>query len=163
MYDGTAVSSSRIMTSLDYGIASREAFEIFAQNHDFDALDYILELDGYGYYMMNILDYLVGNTDRHWGNWGLLIHNENNQPIRLHDLMDFNQSFGAYDTVDGTHCMTVRQRGISQKDAALEAVERVGLNQIAEIQQEWFGNRKNIYAMLMERLDTLRCHGRKSQ
>lgn len=22
------------------------------------------------YYMMNIVDYLVGNTDRHWGNWG---------------------------------------------------------------------------------------------
>ena len=26
--------------------------------------------------MMNILDYLVGNTDRHWENWGLLVDNE---------------------------------------------------------------------------------------
>ena len=25
--------------------------------------------------MMNILDYLVGNTDRHWENWGLLVDN----------------------------------------------------------------------------------------
>ena len=40
--------------------------------------------------MMNILDYLVGNTDRHWENWGLLVDNETNRPIRLHDLMDFN-------------------------------------------------------------------------
>ena len=35
--------------------------------------DKILELDAHGYYMMNILDYLVGNTDRHWENWGLLV------------------------------------------------------------------------------------------
>ena len=38
--------------------------------------------------MMNIIDYLTGNTDRHWGNWGLLIDNRTNQPVRLHDLID---------------------------------------------------------------------------
>ena len=36
----------------------------------------ILKLDAYNYYMMNIIDYLTGNTDRHWGNWGVLVDNE---------------------------------------------------------------------------------------
>ena len=49
-----------------YSIVSREAFEIYAVNHEMDALEYILDLDCYSYHMMNILDYLVGNTDRHW-------------------------------------------------------------------------------------------------
>lgn len=29
--------------------------------------------------MMNIVDYLIGNTDRHWGNWGFLVNNANNK------------------------------------------------------------------------------------
>lgn len=50
-----------------------EYFEIYAANHETGTMDYVLRLDGYGYYMMNIIDYLVGNTDRHWGNWGILV------------------------------------------------------------------------------------------
>ena len=65
--------------------------------------------------MMNILDYLVGNTDRHWENWGLLVDNETNQPIRLHDLMDFNRAFQQYDTPEGANCLTVGKRHLSQK------------------------------------------------
>ncbi len=72
------------------------AYDVYCTNHDWNTLDKILELDAHGYYMMNILDYLVGNTDRHWENWGLLVDNETNQPIRLHDLMDFNRAFRQY-------------------------------------------------------------------
>ena len=56
------------MTSKRYAIVSKEVFEIYAVNHGIDAMKYILDLDGYSYYMMNILDYLIGNTDRHWRN-----------------------------------------------------------------------------------------------
>ena len=98
--------------------------------------------------MMNILDYLVGNTDRHWENWGLLVYNETNQPIRLHDLMDFNRAFQQYDTLDGAICLTVGKRYLSQREAAMEAVRVIGLNQIYDINKdilgeykEWFGKR----------------------
>lgn len=127
-FDGEKVSESEIMTSKEYSISSREAFEIYAANHGFDALEYILKLDGYAYHMMNILDYLIGNTDRHWGNWGLLVDNQTNRPISLHLLMDFNQSFHAYDTLEGAGCLTM-QSGLSQMEAALAAVEAVGWNQ----------------------------------
>lgn len=62
-------------------------------NHEIDKMEYILKLDGYSYYMMNVIDYLIGNTDRHWGNRGLLVKNETNQPVRLYDLMDFNKAY----------------------------------------------------------------------
>lgn len=65
-YDNEPVSVSDIMTSKAYSIVSREAFEIYAQNQEIDPMEYILKLDSHTYYMMNVLDYLVGNTDRHW-------------------------------------------------------------------------------------------------
>lgn len=154
-YEEMQVTRSRLMTGIEYSIVSREAFEIYAVNHDIDAMQYILDLDAYSFYMMNILDYLVGNTDRHWGNWGFLLDNKTGQAIRIHDLMDFNQSFSEYDTVDGARCQTITDRVLSQREAAMEAVSKVGLNQISEVQPEWFGNRVSERNMFEQRLSLL--------
>lgn len=152
VYDGERVSVSEIMTSREFSIVSREAFEIYACNKELDSLEYILKLDSYSFYMMNILDYLIGNTDRHWGNWGLWIDNKKNKPIGIHPLMDFNQAFHSYDTVEGANCLTMHPQIISQKEAAVEAVRHVGLNQIQEIDRAWFAGRDKEYSMLRERM-----------
>lgn len=155
-FEGEKVSVSEIMTNMDHSIVSREAFEVYAQNEEIDALEYILKLDSYSYYMMNILDYLIGNTDRHWGNWGFLVDNKTNQPICLHALMDFNQAFHSYDTIDGANCQTVLPRIMNQREAALEAVSRIGLNQQKKIEREWFFGWEQEYEMLRERLEILK-------
>lgn len=154
-YDGEKVSVSELMTSKEYSIASREAFEVYAVNHEIDALEYILELDSYSYYMMNILDYLVGNTDRHWGNWGFLVDNRTNRPRGLHSLMDFNRAFHAYDTLDGANCLTVRPGLLTQREAAEEAVAKIGFNQKEEIEAGWFWGRPKEYEMCMRRRELL--------
>ena len=46
--------------------------------------------------------------------------------------MDFNKAFQAYDTIEGARCQTA-SKNRSQREAAEEAVRRVGLNQIAEV------------------------------
>ena len=155
-YEGQQVSVSDIFTSKKYSIVSREQFEIYAVNQEINPLDYILKLDNYSYYMMNILDYLVGNTDRHWGNWGFLVDNATNQPIRLHPLMDFNQAFHRYDNLEGSNCQTVLPEIMTQKEAAIQAVKQVGLNQKREIKEEWFVNRKSEYRMIQKRLALLK-------
>ena len=106
--------------------------------------------------MMNILDYLVGNTDRHWGNWGFLVDNSSNLPVSLHPLMDFNQSFQAYDTPEGANCQTVLPAVMTQKDAALEAVKHVGLNQVREVESSWFGDAEAKREMFFRRLEILK-------
>lgn len=138
-YGGQKVSVSRIITSLDRSIVPMEYFEVYATNHEIKTMEYILQLDAYSYYMMNIVDYLIGNNDRHWGNWGLLIDNQTNRPIRLYDLMDFNKAFGAYDDLEGANCLTSGKKQ-SQKEAAIEAVRKVGLNQIQEVDLQWFSD-----------------------
>lgn len=161
IYDKQKVSMSRIITSLKRSIVPMEYFEIYATNHDINKKEFILNLDGYSYYMMNILDYLIGNTDRHWGNWGMLIDNESNEPVRLYDLMDFNQAFHAYDTIEGANCLTILDAGAnteknqSQKEAAILAVSKIGLNQIKEIPEGMLQG-TGVGKMFFERLRILR-------
>lgn len=155
-YEGILVSKVALMTSPENGIETREAFDIYAQNHEIDAERYIVELDAHGYYMMNIIDYLTGNTDRHWGNWGLLIDNRTNRPVRLHDLIDFNRAFRAYDTIDGSVCQTHRVRSMTQREAAIEAVQKNGLHELKEADPAWFHSMESIYEMYLKRLELLR-------
>lgn len=154
VYDEQKVSVSKIITSVDRSIVSMDAFEIYAANHDINKMNYILKLDGYSYYMMNVLDYLIGNTDRHWGNWGFLVDNRTNKPVRLYDLMDFNKAFQAYEGIDGANCLTTEKK-MTQKEAAVEAVRKVGLNQIREVLPEWFVEDKK-RNMFFERLELLK-------
>ena len=152
-FDGTRVSKCKIITSEERSIVSSEYVEIYCMNNDKDKMKLILQKDKYSYYMMNIVDYLIGNVDRHWGNWGFLVNNKN-KIEKLYPLMDFNKSFLAYDTVDGAICQTTPTR-ISQKQAAIEAVQFVGLNQIKAIDVNWFKDKKNA-DMFFERLSILK-------
>lgn len=156
IFDNEKVTRSENITSKEYSIASMELMEIYSQNHNRDIKKYILSLDRHNYYMMNIIDYLVGNTDRHWGNWGVLVKNSNNKPVSLHKLMDFNQSFYSYDTLEGANCQTTFGVKKNQKEAAEEAVKRIGMNQISEIKKEWFSNLPQFYDMFLKRYEYLK-------
>ncbi len=154
-FDGEKVSVSGNITSKEYSIASMESFEIYAVNHGIETKKYILSLDRHSYYMMNIIDYLIGNTDRHWGNWGLLVRNSDNKPIRLHDLMDFNQAFNAYNDLEGANCQTLFGEHLTQKEAAVKSVEIIGLNQLREVDKGVFSELPQFCEMFYKRLELL--------
>lgn len=156
VYHGEIVTQSSIITSKKISMVSKMAFDIYACNHDLDTLEICREIDPETYYGMNILDYLTGNTDRHPENWGFLIDNSNNKYIRLYPIMDFNQCFFSYDHIDGAKCQTVLPRVLSQKEAAIEAVKRIGLPQVREMDMSKFGNRKKEAEMFRMRLDELK-------
>lgn len=159
IYAGAEVSTSSIITNIDKSIVSMESIDIYMANKEIDRDEYVLSHDAYDYHMMNIIDYLVGNSDRHWGNWGFYVDNRTNKLCGLHPLMDFNKAFSNYDTVEGGICLTNKRR-ITQKAAALEAVQAVGINQIAEIDDRWFSNKKMLQ-MFHKRLDILRKENKK--
>ena len=153
-FEGKPVSRSRIITSEGESLVSMEAVDVYCVNHELDRDAFVLKKDAYAYHMMNLIDYLVGNTDRHWGNWGFLVSNDTNRLEKLYPLMDFNKSFLAYDTIDGARCQTSR-RQLSQREAAIEAVRAVGLNQIAEIKPEWFED-QDTRDMFFRRLEAVK-------
>lgn len=81
-----------------------------------------------------------------------MVDNETNQPIRLHDLMDFNRAFQQYDTLDGANCLTVGKRHLSQREAAIEAVRAIGLNQNRNIEEKTLHKYEMIKKMFLRRM-----------
>ena len=155
-YDGEPVTESKIVSSKDISMVSKMAFDIYAANHDLDTLEVCKQIDPITYYGMNILDYLTGNTDRHPENWGFYVDNSNNKYTELYPLMDFNQCFGSYDTINGAACQTVFPRKMTQREAAIEAVREVGLRQIKEVDMNLFGDWKKEAEMFQKRLNELK-------
>ena len=123
-------------------------------NIGFDVIDKCIELDPIAYYGMNILDYLIGNTDRHMENWGILIDNSTNKPISLYPLMDFNQCFLAYSNLDGANCLTVNKR-MTQREAAIDAVKHIGLRRIRDVDMSKFVDMDQEAEMFIKRLTEL--------
>ena len=99
---------------------------------------------------------MIRNTDRHPENWGFLIDNDTNQWISLYPVMDFNQSFLSYDTLDGSSCQPLFPDVVSQRDAAIDAVKHIGLRQIREVDMSMFGRFTAEAEMFSKRLDELR-------
>ena len=154
VYGGEPVSKCRLFTSKEQSLVPMEQVEIYAANHDTDRMKLVNRVDPYGFHMMNLVDYLVGNTDRHWGNWGFLADTATNRFVSLSPLMDFNKAFSSYDTLDGATCLTLPGR-LSQREAALLAVKTVGLNQRSPVKKEWFPDEAT-YEMFRSRLDAVK-------
>lgn len=156
IYQGQAVTESDILSSKEYSMVSKMAFDIYACNHELDTVEVCRKLDPVSYYGMNILDYLTGNIDRHPENWGFLVDNRTNQYVSLYPLMDFNQCFLAYDTIEGANCQTVLPRKMTQREAAVDAVRQIGLPQICEMDMDKFGDMEREAEMFRHRLEELR-------
>lgn len=154
-YDGEIVTQSTIVTSKQYSMVSKMSYDAYAINNDLDTIEECIRLDPVTYYGMNILDYLVGNTDRHPENWGFLVNNSTNEPISLYPLMDFNMSFQTYDTLDGANCQTVGSRKLTQREAAIEAVKEIGLRQIRTMDMSIFDGMEQEREMFLRRFAEL--------
>lgn len=155
-FEGVRVSESSLVTSKKQSMVSKMAFDIYACNHDLDTLEVCKRIDPDTYYGMNIVDYLTGNTDRHPENWGFLVDNDTNGYVSLYPIMDFNQCFQSYDTLEGANCQTVLPAKMTQREAAVEAVKKIGLPQIREMDMAEFGDRKKEAEMFQKRLAELK-------
>ena len=155
-FEGEPVTRSGLITSKERSMVSKMAFDIYACNHGLDTLDVCRSLDPNTYYGMNILDYLTGNTDRHPENWGFFIDNNTNKYFSLYPVMDFNQCFLSYDDLEGANCQTVLPDRMTQREAAVEAVRKIGLRQIKEVDMSIFGSMEKEAEMFSKRLAELR-------
>ena len=152
-FNETRVSKCKLITSEEQSIVPMEFIEIYCVNRDIDRTKFILKKDAYSYYMMNIIDYLIGNTDRHWGNWGFFVDNKTNKLLKIHSLMDYNKAFLSYEKLSGARSQT-SEKPQSQQQAAEEAVNAIGLNQIKEVNPAWFDDEQT-REMFFQRLEFL--------
>lgn len=96
------------------------------------------------------------SLSRHPENWGFLVDNRRNQYVSLYPLMDFNQCFLSYDTIDGANCQTVLPLRMNQREAAIEAVKHIGLRQICGMDMSKFETMEQEAKMFQRRLAELK-------
>lgn len=68
------------------------------------------------------------------------------------------QCFLSYDQLNGANCQTVFPRKMTQREAAIEAVEKIGLRQIHEMDMSKFGGMEQEAEMFQLRLRELKKH-----
>lgn len=120
-WDNQTVSKCKCITDEQYSIASAENvfLSCMAKEEDFNTL---IDKERAAYDIMNLADYLVGNTDRHQGNWGFGFNPVTRNIIGLHPLMDFNKAF--YATKE-TICLPehlCNNKKITQEDIAFSVL-----------------------------------------
>lgn len=70
--------------------------------------------------------------------------------------MDFNQAFNSYGDMEGSNCQTMFGEHVTQKEAAIKSVKKIGLNQIREVNKEIFNKLPQFCAMFYRRLELLK-------
>ena len=153
-YRGKRVSACRCITSRNKGIVFAGDIGNCPEREGLSRMQFLYERDACGYHMMNIIDYLIGNTDRNWRNWGFLVDNTTNTPGKLMPLMDFNRSFRSYDIIEGDQCFTAG-KNMTQKEAAIAGVQAVGLNQIRALPDDlsvWFAGMNDLRQTRLDRM-----------
>lgn len=87
-YQGNITSICDCFTSKDIGWVTAEMYNM---NYELsDLIDTYKEQ----FWIMNLCDYLIGNSDRHGSNWGILF-NDKREVIGLTPLFDFDHAFRA--------------------------------------------------------------------
>lgn len=89
--DNREVSKCKNMTDDNLSICEMEYFEGFCNRNGINIIKWLSSQKLY--YQMLIVDYLIFNTDRHSGNWGVYFDANTGDALRLHPLYDHNNAF----------------------------------------------------------------------
>ncbi|KSV59141.1 hypothetical protein [Acetivibrio ethanolgignens] len=141
-YDNELVACSECFTNDNTAMVTAEEFNVWAMNEGRGLKEELRKWE-VEYHLMNLADYLVGNSDRHSGNWGLLF-NEDRMITSFAPLMDFNHAF---ESADDTLCLPALMLGEhkTQYEAAVEALQFIDkrkLNIITELKYSDFVNER---------------------
>lgn len=154
-YDNCRVSICDCITNEDIGIVRFSEFRNYCIRYHKDPIEEVKKIDAENYYKMNIIMYLIGNSDNHDQNWGFYRDMNTGELLRVHPIFDLNCSFDEmiYFNEDGGVCLpTLQYRqaeeddpfsyeyvgGITALEAALEAANHVQILQQSPIFHDWF-------------------------
>jgi len=153
------------MTNEDVSIVPFRHFKQWCHENNLNPIEEVKKIDAKGYYIMNIMTYLIGDSDKHDGNWGFFRDNDTGKLLGLHPLFDFNNAFDNYNLKDGGICIPEIIPNTdsdyppfivtkSQKEAALEGIKHVQLIQKYKIAEEMFLT-ENDFAVFCNRCSDL--------
>lgn len=90
---GEKIVKCRIISSEEMAIVPWEDFQVYCERHNKNEYDLVKQIDSANYYKMQVADYILGNEDRHGGNFGFFMDNRNGNISGLYPLMDHDHAF----------------------------------------------------------------------
>ncbi|MCI8643125.1 MAG: hypothetical protein HFG79_06545 [Lachnospiraceae bacterium] len=93
--EGVFCSKCRCMTDDRVSLIDARDFYSYCRNNSLDEKQTVFGIDADMMYKMGIVDYIIGNSDRHDGNWGFLYDSDTMQILGCHPLYDHNNAFNA--------------------------------------------------------------------
>lgn len=118
-YKGENCTKTKCFTSEDIMLLTYNDFDIYKKYSKSDIWNKFLT----EYNHMILFDYIIGNTDRHKGNYGLLVNAETNDIIKYAPLYDHNISMGTTVGLNqNLRTKDYKPTGKSFLDSALDAL-----------------------------------------
>lgn len=160
-YDGMFVCKCKNMTTDRLSIVSAEEYRSYCIHNGRDFKKEILLMDAEMIHRMNIVDYLISNSDRHVGNWGFYMDNDTGIIEGCHPLFDHNRAFDEMDMQEADGGKNALFPDYSKKECAQYAVRNCGFEIHDKIPRTVFSSRKH-YHSFMERAASLGLIKKKS-
>lgn len=112
-----AVVNSKLFTSQEISFVTFEEFKVFCRNYGLNPYKEAIKVDSDFYLKMQIVDYLLHNSDRDEKNWGFFMDNETGKITGFCPLFDHDRAFSQYENL---HSQTTED-DITLKKAAVAA------------------------------------------
>lgn len=137
-FEGVIMSRCKNMATEELSLVSAEEVYSYCARNEEDFLRYSLSIDSENIMKMCVIDYLISNADRHGKNWGFYKDNATGDLVSCHPLFDHNNAFDI-ETMNDENCgPSLIFQGKTKKEAAIYAVKRCNLHQIALISKDLF-------------------------
>jgi len=166
VYEGKRVSFCECMTDENRSMVPFRHFKQWCKHHGKNPIDEVKKIDQDGYYKMQIMTYLIGDLDKHDGNWGFFRDNTTGKLKCIHPMFDFNCAFEGYYEKDGGWCIAEEidiplgdgefdfRPTKTQKQVALEGISQVSIHQVHPISRDMFLTEKD-FQIFQERCTEL--------
>lgn len=136
--NGLSISMCPCMSNNDLSLLTAYDYAIYCEHNNINFMEGVLSIDADSFYKMCIVDYLIGNNDRHMQNWGFYYNSKSTNIISCHPLFDHNMAFKLYGPA--TREAPSKVLDMSVRDAAKLAVSKVKFEMISEVYEEDFPN-----------------------
>ena len=142
------------MATDDLSSVDAEDVKLYMDRTGGNFLQFALNLDGDSVYRMCIVDYLISNMDRHFGNWGFYQDANTGELLGCRPLMDHNHAFDERDMEDEEGGTSKIFPGKTKKEAAILSMKCCPLEAIAPLSRSDFLTEEH-YASFMKRAEEL--------
>lgn len=152
---GETIVNSKLFTSPDVAFVSFDEFGVFCEHYHLDPIATAMEISPQQYHEMQVIDYILNNSDRHGQNWGFYMDNASGKLAGMALHFDHDKAFNRNREIMSLTSLIP----VTMKEAALNSLpqSKVHPERLTGMEKpptmtapQWLGVQKRTKALLEE-------------